>query len=145
MVARLTDWIAAIDEHIDPSVRMLVTADRTEVPAPLADHPRIELVGQLSHENLRTLWARSCAIYFPTDIESFGFPLAEARVNGQPIIARDTEQNREVGGPALCGFKVGDIESLREATDMALTASIAPDTTPFEPDSYFEWLLGLPQ
>jgi glycosyltransferase involved in cell wall biosynthesis len=142
MITRLTDWIEAIDEHIDPTVRMLVTADQTEVPASLAHHPRIELVGQLSHDELRMLWARSRAIYFPTDIESFGFPLAEARVNGQPIIARDTAINREVGGRALCGFTVGDTDSLRVATEVALTADITPDPGPFEPDAYFDWLLG---
>lgn len=38
--------------------------------------------------------------------EPFGFPLAEARVNGQPV---------------------------------------APDPAPFEPDAYFNWLLGSPQ
>jgi glycosyltransferase involved in cell wall biosynthesis len=145
MVARLDDWIEAVDKHIAPSVRMLVTADQSEVPASLAHHPRIELVGQLPHDELRLLWARSRAIYFPTDIESFGFPLAEARVNGQPIIARDTAINREVGGRALCGFNVGDTDSLRIATEIALTADIIPDPGPFEPDAYFDWLLGSPQ
>jgi hypothetical protein len=145
MVARLTDWIAAVDKHIDPAVRMLVTADQTEVPASLAQHSRIELVGQLPHDELRMLWARSRAIYFPTDIESFGFPLAEARVNGQPIIARDTAINREVGGRALCGFTVGDADSLRVATEIALTSDVVPDPSPFEPDAYFEWLLGSPR
>ena len=124
---------------------MLVTADRTELSSNLADHQRIELVGQLSHAELRLLWARSRAIYFPTGIESFGFPLAEARVNGQPVIARDTEQNREIAGPALCGFAVGDRDSLRGATERALSVELEPDPAPFEPDAYFTWLLGEPR
>ena len=57
--------------------------------------------------------ARSRAIYFPTGLESFGYPLAEARVSGQPAIARDTAQNREIAGPALCGYSLGDPDSLR--------------------------------
>jgi Glycosyl transferases group 1 len=142
MVARITEWLTAIDEAIDPSIRMLVTASEAEVPPSLACHPRIELVGELSNADLRQLWARSRAIYFPTGIESFGFPLAEARANGQPVIARDTEQNREIAGPALCGFTVGDPESLRSATQRALTTAVAPDPAPFEPDAYFSWLLG---
>ena len=81
----------------------------------------------------------------PPGLESFGFPLAEARVNGQPVIAQDTAQNREIAGPALCGFTVGDIDSLRYATELALKADIKPDTEPFEPDAYFNWLLGSPQ
>jgi glycosyltransferase involved in cell wall biosynthesis len=145
MIDRLTEWVTAVDDHIDPWVRMLVTADKTELPDDLACHPRIELVGQMSHAELRHLWARSRAIYFPTGIESFGFPLAEARVNGQPVIARDTEQNREIAGPALCGFNVGDRDSLQAATERALSVDVPPDPTPFEPDAYFNWLLGSPQ
>jgi glycosyltransferase involved in cell wall biosynthesis len=145
MIDRITEWITAVDEHIDPSVRMLVTADKTELPDHLARHPRIEVVGRLSQAELRLLWGRSQAIYFPTGLESFGFPLAEARVNGQPVIARDTSQNQEIAGPALCGYKVGDADSLRDAVERALTTKIAPDPAPFEADSYFTWLLGPPQ
>jgi hypothetical protein len=142
MIARLTELLAAISDHGDPSVRLLVTADRTEVPPDLIRHPRIELVGRLPHSELRSLWARSRAIFFPSGIESFGFPLAEARVNGQPVIARDTAQNREIAGPALCGYTVGDADSLRSATELALTTEVEPDPAPFEPDAYFSWLLG---
>jgi glycosyltransferase involved in cell wall biosynthesis len=142
MIARLTELLAAIDDYGDPSVQLLVTADRIEVTNELADHPRIKLVGQIPHSELRGLWARSRAIFFPSGIESFGFPLAEARVNGQPIIARDTAQNQEIAGPALCGYTVGDADSLRKATELALTTEVQPDPAPFEPDAYFNWLLG---
>ena len=145
MVDRIREWIGAIDNHIDPAVQMIVTAEKEEVPADLSHHPRIRLVGQVPHTELRHIWARSRAIYFPTAIESFGFPLAEARVNGQPVIARDTEQNREIAASALCGFTVGNEESLRNATERALTAQVPADPDPFEPDSYFNWLLGPPR
>ena len=91
------------------------------------------------------MWARSRAIYFPTGLESFGYPLAEARVSGQPVIARDTAQNREIAGPALCGYTLGDPDSLRRAVEVALTADVAPDPGPFDPDQYFGWLLGPPR
>src|ERR1700691_4621098 len=145
MVARITEWITAVDEHIDPSIRLLVTANHSEVPFPLASHSRIKLVGQLPLTELLQLCARSRAIYFPTGIESFGFPLAEARVHGQPVIARDTAQNREIAGQALCGFAVGDADSLRYATELALTTNVAPDPAPFDPDAYFDWMLGSPR
>ncbi len=145
MVDRLREWIVAADQYIDPAVRMLVTATPDEVPPDLAGNRRIELLGRLSHAELRLLWVRSKAIFFPPGLESFGFPLAEARVNGLPVIARDTAQNREIAGPALCGFTVGDVESLRDATELAVKADLAPDTEPFEPDAYFTWLLGSPR
>jgi glycosyltransferase involved in cell wall biosynthesis len=142
MIERLTELLAAIDDYGDPTVRLLVTADCTEVRDDLARHPRLELVGRIPHSELRQLWARSRAIFFPSGIESFGFPLAEARVNGQPVIARDTVQNQEIAGPALCGYTVGDADSLRTATELALTTEVKPDPAPFDPDAYFTWLLG---
>ena len=87
--------------------------------------------------------AHSRAIYFPTGLESFGYPLAEARVSGLPVIARDTALNREIAGPALYGYTQGDPDSLRHAVKVALTADVAPDPGPFDPEQYFGWLLGV--
>jgi glycosyltransferase involved in cell wall biosynthesis len=122
-----------------------VTADAAEVPTAVACHPQVDLVGRLPSSELRDMRARSHAIYFPTGLESFGYPLAEARVSGKPVIARDTAQNREIAGPALCGYTQGDPDSLRVAVQAALTANLAPDPEPFDPDRYFGWLLGLPR
>jgi len=142
MTERLSELLQAMDRTADPSVRLLVTANPDEVPAVIAASPRVALVGRLDHQELRRLWATSRAIYFPPGIESFGYPLAEARVSGHPVIARDTGQNREIAGPALCGFNPGDDESLQEATHRALTTEVPPDPAPFDPDAYFDWLLG---
>ena len=144
MAQRLTELLAAIGDLEDPSVRVQVTAHAAEVPAAAACHPQVELVGHLPYSEVREMQARSRAIYFPTGLESFGYPLAEARVSGQPVIARDTAQNREIAGPALCGYTSGDPDSLRRAVEAALTADVAPDPGPFDPDRYFGWLLGLP-
>jgi len=142
MTERITELLRAMDGVADEGVRLQVTANPREVPHALAAHPRIELVGRISHSDLRGLWARSRAIYFPPGIESFGYPLAEARVHGQAVIAPDTEQNREVAGQALCGFALGDITSLQIAVEHALTADVEPDPAPFDPIAYFDWLLG---
>ena len=142
MPARLSEWLTATKGQIDPSVKMLVTASPTEVPASIVRDPRLGFIGRIDHAELSQLWQRSRAIYFPTGLESFGFPLAEARVNGQPVIARNTEQNREIAGPALCGFTLGDPDSLLQATQYALTANIPPQPAPFDPNTYFDWLLG---
>jgi len=145
MAQRLTELLTAVGELADPSVRVRVTAHAAEVPAAVACHPQVELVGRLPYRELREMQVHSRAIYFPTGLESFGYPLAEARVSGQPAIARDTAQNREIAGPALCGYTPGDPDSLRRAVEVALTADVAPDPGPFDPDRYFGWLLGLPR
>lgn len=78
-----------------------------------------------------------------TKATDLGYPLAEARVSGQPVIARDTAENREIAGPVLCEYTLGDPNSLRRAVEAALTADVAPDPGPFDPDKYLAWLLGL--
>ena len=93
--------------------------------------PRIEFLGRIDQHALREAWARSQAIYFPTGLESFGYPLAEARVSGHPVIARDTAQNQEIAGSALCGFSPGDPDSLRHALKLALTSDVSPDPGTF--------------
>ena len=142
MHARLAEWLAATEGYIDPSIRMLVTASPSEVPESLALNRRIELLGRLDHASLCHFWTRSKAIFFPTGLESFGFPLAEARANGLPVIARDTPQNREIAGSALCGFSVSDAESLLHATELALIKEVPPNPEPFDPTAYFDWMLG---
>ena len=141
MTEHISEFLTAVDRHVDPAVRLHVTAEPRELPASLAAHPRMKLVGRLHHNELCSLWARSRAIFFPPGLESFGYPLAEARVNGKPIISQDTEQNHEIGGAALCAFTAGDHRSLLEATLLALAIEVEPDPDPFDPDSYFSWLL----
>jgi hypothetical protein len=142
MTARISEWLAAVDDVLDDSVRLIVTASAADVPASLAVSPRLHFVGRLTVNDASDLWRRSRAIYFPTGLESFGCPLAEARASGVPVIARDTPQNREIAGSALCGYTLGDRDSLRQATEAALTARVAPDPEPFDPDAYFDWMLG---
>jgi hypothetical protein len=142
MATRIMDLLSAVDHHIEPSVRIMVTAERCELPESLSNHPRVKLVGRLAVNDLRPLWESSRAIYFPTSMEAFGYPLAEARANGVPVIALESSQNREIAGPALCGFAEGNLGSLREATEIALKKEVKPDPTPFNPEAYFNWLLG---
>jgi glycosyltransferase involved in cell wall biosynthesis len=145
MGERLAELLQAVDRLGNPAVVVRVTADPADLPSSVAAHPGCEFVGRLDQRELRDMWARSRAIYFPTGLESFGYPLAEARVSGHPVIARDTSQNQEIAGAALCGFRPGDADSLDRATARALAADVTPDPAPFDPDSYFSWLLGCPR
>jgi glycosyltransferase involved in cell wall biosynthesis len=145
MAQRLAELLTVVDDLEDRSIRVQVTAHAAEVPPAIGCHPQVELVGRLPNSELRERWARSRAIYFPTTLESFGYPLAEARANGQPVIARDIALNREIAGPALCGYTHGDPDSLQRAVQIALNAEVAPDPAPFDPDRYFGWLFGAPR
>jgi glycosyltransferase involved in cell wall biosynthesis len=142
MDERVAELLAAVTRIGD--IRVQVTATAAELPA-VAGHPAVDLVGRRAEREMRDLWARCRAVYFPTGLESFGYPLAEAGVRGLPVIALDTAQNREIAGGALCGFRAGDAGSLCAAAAAVLAARPAPDPRPFDPDSYFRWLLGSPR
>lgn len=142
MDERLRELLAAARDYGDRAVRVRVTATPEELPADLASDPRIQFLGRIGSRELRQAWTRSRAIYFPTGLESFGYPLAEARAGGYPVIAQDTSQSQEIAGAALCGFQPGNPDSLRDAVGFALTSNVPPDPAPFDPDAYFEWLLG---
>lgn len=140
-----------LDEHIERLLAALdgcgreatvvVTAHRHELPAAAVD-PRVEFTGPLRGTQLEARWQRAKAIYFPTQLESFGYPLAEARVNGIPVIALDTSQNREIAGASLRPFWEDQPDSLAAAVHSALTRPAEPDPEPFSPRAYFDWLLG---
>ncbi len=145
MDERLAELLNAVNDYGDEAVRVRVTADPADLPPALARNSRLEFLGRIDQHDLRQAWARSRAIYFPTGLESFGYPLAEARVNGQPVIARDSAQNREIAGPALCGFNPDDQDSLSHAVKSALTGEVVADPAAFDPAVYFGWLLGSPR
>jgi len=144
MAGRLAGLLAALADYGDEAVRVRVTARPADLPPALADDPRLEFLGAQDPAALGPEWAHCRAVYFPTGLESFGYPLAEARAAGRPVIAQGTAQNREIAGPALCAFDPADPDSLRHAVKTALTAEVAPDPGPFDPDTYFGWLLGSP-
>ena len=52
-------------------------------------------LGHISHEEVFELYAKSVLV-FPSYLESFGYPLAEARAVGAPVVAADTSFAREI-------------------------------------------------
>jgi glycosyltransferase involved in cell wall biosynthesis len=124
--------------------RVHVTARAEEFPPELRRDPRVNFVGALDAAELDTYWRASRAVYFPTQLESFGYPLAEARASGRHIVAVDTPQNREIAGPALAGFSPDSVDSLAAALDLAMCQTVTPDRRTFDPSRYFEWLLAAP-
>lgn len=139
---RLAELLAALTRIRATSVQVMVTASRPEISASVAGDPRLLCLGRPSSAELTQAWARCAAIYYPTRIESFGYPLAEARAAGVPVIALATAQNAEIAGKALCGYEPDDPRSLAGAVSDALMRRVEPDPAPFDPGPYFDWLLG---
>lgn len=123
------------------AVAVICTIRPEEVSPALRADDRFRLVGMLSRERLKQEYDAATAVYFPTNVESFGYPLAEARAAGMPVIAQETSHNREIAGHALFGYRSGHAASLDNAVSGALRASLRPDPEPFDPVAYFDWLL----
>lgn len=138
LVGHLTLLVNAITRAAS-NLRVRVTTLPAEL-GNLAAHPRVLAIGPQSLSDMDTLWAEASAAYAPTTVESFGYPVAEARALGVPVIAVNSRQNREIGGLALVGFAPGDPQSLAAAVAGACSHTPPPDPGPFEPDAYFHWL-----
>lgn len=138
----LTNILRALRQTNDVR-RIYVTANSDEFPRHLTRDRRLFFVGRLNSAQLDHLWERTVAVYFPTQLESFGYPLAEARANGRRVVAADTAQNHEIAGAALAAFVPGDISSLGAALVDAMSNPVPPDPSAFAPAPYFSWLTGL--
>jgi len=143
MDRHLAALLAALNQIGDDETKVRVTARSDQLPPGLASDPRIELLGPLTTHEIADEWRRSALVYYPTGLESFGYPLAEARASGRHVIAQDSAQNREIAGGALRGFTVNNPDSLAAAVADAVSMPLpSPDPAPFDPDRYFRDLLG---
>ncbi|WP_162940766.1 glycosyltransferase, partial [Rahnella bruchi] len=61
-------------------------------------HDNVVYLGRLSQEELFKKYSSSTAVVFPSYLESFGLPLAEAATLGKKIICSDLPYTREVLG-----------------------------------------------
>lgn len=57
--------------------------------------PNVKFIGSIPRKEVFELYAKSILL-FPSFLESFGYPLAEARSIGSPIIAADTPFSKEI-------------------------------------------------
>lgn len=138
----LVDALAELGPVDGVLPRVLVTATPSELEAGGLVSSRVTAVGRLDPSALDDLLARAQAVYFPTVVESFGYPLAEARAAGQWVVAPDTSHSREVAGGALAGYARETVDAVGQAVARALLEpSPEPDPGPFAPDRYFNaWL-----
>jgi glycosyltransferase involved in cell wall biosynthesis len=141
LVPQLDMLLAAID-RAGRRMQVRVTARPADLPG-LAGHPALRCLGYLPAATLADHWCSAVAAFYPSTLEAFGYPLAEARAYGLPVLAPDTALAREVAGAALVPYDPGDALSLAAALERA-GAEVTPDPLPFDRVAYFHWLLGEP-
>jgi glycosyltransferase involved in cell wall biosynthesis len=77
--------------------------------------PDVDLVQDPSDPRLAALYARALALVYPSTMEGFGFPVAEAMAGGCPVIASDLPELRELARDAAIYFAPGDPADLATA------------------------------
>jgi glycosyltransferase involved in cell wall biosynthesis len=75
---------------------------------------RVQFVGPLPRKETQRLYRDADLFVFPSWLESFGQPMAEAMAHGLPIVAADTPLNREICGESAVYFRVRDPGDLAE-------------------------------
>jgi len=111
------------------------------------NRPWVTPLGRLTVGDLDLRRRSADALVYPTTLESFGYPLAEARAEGRWVIAPATDHNQEIAGRALVPYGDG-AEHLSATIEQMLAGSLAPpepDPGPFSSERYFGWLLGDPR
>lgn len=131
--------LLAAQDRVGAEAGLRVTADAADLPPDVAGHPRVEAIGVVPHRRMAVLWRRAAAAFFPSSLESFGYPLAEARAYGLRIVAPDNAQAREIAGPALAAYRPGDAASLADAVARA-AEPVPAEPEAFDRDRYFAWL-----
>jgi O-antigen biosynthesis alpha-1,2-rhamnosyltransferase len=75
---------------------------------------RLFMFNDVDDRSLEFAYARARALVLPSHVEGFGLPLVEAMQRGAPAMASDIPVFREVGGPYLSYFDLGNPDSLAE-------------------------------
>lgn len=131
-------------EQANPDLELLLTLTGQEAAALSLPVPAwVRLLGRLSPARLQEVQREARIIAYPTVLESFGYPLAEARLARRPVVAPRSDHAMEVAGDALVGYRSHDLASLVDAVRTALDTRLEPLlTNPFDPDAYFAALLS---
>jgi len=78
---------------------------------------RISILGHTLREDLASLYQNCAGFVFPSELETFGQPLAEAICSGVPVIACDLGFAREICGESALYFPAGDSVALERTLD----------------------------
>ncbi len=74
---------------------------------------------QVSHEELRALYASASALVFPSLQEGFGWPVIEAQACGCPVFTSDLAPMNEIGGEGAVYVDPNSGEQIAAAIEQA--------------------------
>jgi alpha-1,3-rhamnosyl/mannosyltransferase len=121
--ALIAAWVA-----LDPAVRgdrlLALVGPRGWDDAPILAAARdagARLLGRVSDEELRALYAGADAFAYPSRYEGFGLPVLEAMAAGAPVLTSDVSSLPEVAGDAALLVDPADRDAIGAALTRLLT------------------------
>ena len=81
----------------------------------LEESGRVISAGYVSEDRLHALYARATGFVFPSLMEGFGFPVAEAMASGCPVVTSNTGALMEVAGDSALTVDPLDTRAIAEA------------------------------
>ncbi len=101
----LEAWCILAAEGVYPSLCLTLDENRfatlcQEIAVKRQRHGlKVTNAGELSHQDVLSLYKKVCAVIYPSNFESFGLPLIEARQAGLPVLASELDYVRDVLDP----------------------------------------------
>jgi glycosyltransferase involved in cell wall biosynthesis len=100
----------------------LVIAGRRRADAPqIAAEPGLTLMGEVSDDQLQSLYSNAIACVYPSLYEGFGLPPLEAMQCGCPVITSRDAAIMEVSGGAAIHVEARDIHGIAAAMETMIT------------------------
>jgi glycosyltransferase involved in cell wall biosynthesis len=131
---RFLMWVGGL-RHPDPNKNLakLATAPR-DIPLVMVgctrpwahELPGVILTGEVSDEQLASIYSAAHALVLSSTDEGFGLPAVEALACGTPVVACDTPALREVLGERATFVAPGDMGALVAAAQAARRPAPAP-------------------
>lgn len=110
-----------------PGFRLIIAGDDSDTYAQqlrdlLPQHPNVSIVGTVSNEQRRWLYAHCSALLFPSLSEGFGLPIIEAMQWGKPVFCSDRTSLPEIGSTHAFYFTDFEHESMAAVVKRGLAA-----------------------
>ncbi len=127
----ISAWCLLAKEGISPSLKLTLAPNANQELCSWLQSQidsfqlKVENLGMLSHAEVQSLYATAQALIYPSNFESFGLPLIEARQAGLAVLASELDYVRDVVDPEEA-FDPASPISIAQAVKRFLGVSNAP-------------------
>ena len=110
---------AAMAQRASDQALVVVGAPGWGDARPAASAPNVQFLGHVPDADLAALYAAATVFAYPSEREGFGLPVAEAMLQGTPVVTSRGTSTEEVAGGAAVLVDPGDVASIAAGIDEA--------------------------